>query len=43
MLVGHKEGLDVVKLLQHFGVVDLWDVLGGPEFLDGKAGFLAHN
>jgi hypothetical protein len=37
MLVGHKQGLDIIKLLQHFSVVDFRDVLRRTQFLDGEA------
>lgn len=42
MLVGHEQRFHIIELLQHFGVVDLWYVLGRTQFLNAEAGFLAH-
>lgn len=42
MLIGHEEGLNIIQLLKHFGVVDFRDVLRGPQLLYGQARFLAH-
>ena len=42
VLIGHEEGLNVIQLLKHFGVVDFRDILRRPQLLYGQARFLAH-